>query len=257
GSSVEHAFTNSSIFNVTLLVHDSVGHNASVVHVISTSHAFLANFTFAPLSPVDHEVITFNGTARGGTKPYTFVWDFGDRTSEEGDNVTHAFAKPGNFTVTLTVSDSAGHTFPSEVTIAVGPSIQIDFVYFPDRPLLGQPMLFVANATGGAPPYEFFWTFGDGRGGEGAQVEHTYGGFGFSATRNVTLTVCDTADRCTSISDSITLDSVFSIAVLAETGFAVLIAVVWMSGRPRRAPAPKPIPPEEPDEDEEEFALED
>lgn len=52
----------------------------------------------------------FNGSASydpdGDT--LTYLWDFGDGKTAEGQQVTHRYAKPGEFKVTLTVKDSSG-----------------------------------------------------------------------------------------------------------------------------------------------------
>jgi len=52
------------------------------------------------------EVISFTGTAYGGTEPYTWAWDFGDGETANVQNPTHAYAAAGEFTVTLTVTDA-------------------------------------------------------------------------------------------------------------------------------------------------------
>lgn len=48
------------------------------------------------------------------------------------------------------------------------------------RPSGGAPLAvsFTANAAGGAPPYTFAWTFGDGGSGSGQTPEHTYAALG-------------------------------------------------------------------------------
>lgn len=63
----------------------------------------------------------------------TYAWDFGDGKSRTEDvrSVLHAFKRPGTYTVTLTVSGSAGRTASSRQTIHIiagsaptGPSSQ-------------------------------------------------------------------------------------------------------------------------------------
>ncbi len=48
-----------------------------------------------------------------------FVWDFGDGTTSGGINVNHAYMKPGNYTVKLTVYDNAGASATAETKISV------------------------------------------------------------------------------------------------------------------------------------------
>ncbi len=54
--------------------------------------------------------IQFYGSATGGVPPYSFHWDFGDGNESYEQNPIHAYASEGNYTVTLTVTDSFGYT---------------------------------------------------------------------------------------------------------------------------------------------------
>src|SRR5215204_42774 len=67
----------------------------------------------------------FEANVTGGTEPYTIRWDFDDGDSDEeesddGDNdVDHTFDVAGNYTVTLTVTDSTGRTVSDSILITV------------------------------------------------------------------------------------------------------------------------------------------
>ncbi len=57
------------------------------------------------------EDIEFDGTATGGIPPYKYSWDYGDGNTSSGDpHPTHNYAKAGNYTVILTVTDSVNDT---------------------------------------------------------------------------------------------------------------------------------------------------
>lgn len=43
-----------------------------------------------------------------GDEPVTYSWDFGDGTTGTGANVSHTYAEPGTYTVTLTASNASG-----------------------------------------------------------------------------------------------------------------------------------------------------
>jgi hypothetical protein len=52
------------------------------------------------------ERIYFKGTAQGGKKPYSWRWEFGDGDNSTEQNPKHKYTNPGNYTVTLTVTDA-------------------------------------------------------------------------------------------------------------------------------------------------------
>ncbi len=64
--------------------------------------------------------VKWTSTVEDGTEPYTYKWDFGDGTTVVNDaNPTHVFAKEGEFTATLTVTDSKGISGSEEYDILV------------------------------------------------------------------------------------------------------------------------------------------
>jgi len=54
--------------------------------------------------------VQFSGSAAYGYPPYSYYWDFGDGNSSNEQNPTHIYTYPGNFTVTLTVTDNSSNT---------------------------------------------------------------------------------------------------------------------------------------------------
>ena len=75
--------------------------------------------SFTPSSPVTGQVVTFNGTASGGTAPYTLSWTFGDGATSTGNPVTHTYTSSGSYTATLSVTDSKGATGAASTTVTV------------------------------------------------------------------------------------------------------------------------------------------
>ncbi|MBV6441209.1 MAG: hypothetical protein EPGJADBJ_02889 [Saprospiraceae bacterium] len=86
--------------------------------------AALPDFTVTtPLAPSFSSILpppcfpslkgTFQSSITGGTPPYTYSWNFGDPASGTNNSSTlpeaeHEFSSAGNFTVSLTVTDSKG-----------------------------------------------------------------------------------------------------------------------------------------------------
>src|SRR2546427_4521316 len=84
-----------------------------------TTNPLSTSFAFSPSSPVPGQSVTFTGTASGGSSPYMFNWTFGDGSSATGNPVTHVYSAGGSYAVTLTTSDSAGHTASVSNSITV------------------------------------------------------------------------------------------------------------------------------------------
>src|SRR5215213_8854011 len=55
-------------------------------------------------------VVVFEASIDGGTPPYTCHWDLGDGTTSDACSESHIYANPGNYTATVTVTDSVGQT---------------------------------------------------------------------------------------------------------------------------------------------------
>jgi outer membrane protein OmpA-like peptidoglycan-associated protein len=66
----------------------------------------------APAEGEVDEMLQFSsaGSADPEGAPLTYVWDFGDQTGASLPNPTHAFSRPGSYTVQLTVRDDQGNT---------------------------------------------------------------------------------------------------------------------------------------------------
>src|SRR5215208_3789871 len=89
----------------------------------TTTESLTAEISSNYTAEEDHvapATFSFAADASGGTGPYTVNWNFGD-DSEESDEqtVSHTFNEAGNYTVTLTATDSTGETASDTLELTV------------------------------------------------------------------------------------------------------------------------------------------
>lgn len=103
----------------------SVGTTQTVVTIIVSNGggndaAPTAAFSFNPASPSTGQEVTFDGSQSSDDRGVvTYLWEFGDGFEAEGKTVTHSYADPGAFEVTLWVTDDRGQTSSLTKTITV------------------------------------------------------------------------------------------------------------------------------------------
>jgi len=103
--------------------------------------------------------INFIDKSSGGSAPYSYDWNYGDGTTHGTvSNPTHIYAAPGNYTVTLTATDSIGNkaTATNQVTLYANPLAK----FTSNSPQCGI-IAFQDITTLGTAPYSFDWDFGD------------------------------------------------------------------------------------------------
>jgi len=86
----------------------------------------VASFSFTPQAPTVGVTIRFNAGMSHDfdADQLSYIWTFGDGSSAEGVNPTHAYAEAGNFTVTLTALDSGTNPGPLSNTKSLTITIQ-------------------------------------------------------------------------------------------------------------------------------------
>jgi PKD repeat protein len=137
GLQVAHIFTIDGTYQVTLTVTDSQGKTATTIEPLVIGTAPLQDgFTYSPGSPQPGDTINFTGSARGGTPPYSYSWNFGNGASTEGASAMYSYGTAGSYTVTLTVTDSTNRSNNASQNLTIYSPAQSDFKLNTDRSTL-------------------------------------------------------------------------------------------------------------------------
>jgi PKD repeat protein len=145
-----------------------------------------ASFTASDTEVKTGEVVTFTNGSTDNEKGL-YIWDFGDGTSSTAatGTVTHAYQRPGTYTVNLRATKkksmkNASDASPMTITVT---GVSADFTA-PTNVVAGQVVMFT-NKTDSTSAERFVWDFGDGTSSEAMNPSHVYPSGG---TYTVTLT---------------------------------------------------------------------
>ena len=221
GAPATHAYTGPGSYQATVTATDGNGGTASSFRSVTISDiSVTANVS--PTSGDATTVFTFTASASGGSgSPYSFSWTYGDRTTGTGSPVTHSYTAGGSYSPAVTATDSLGGTkiAPTQTVSVSAPPAPLGATVNAPRQAadVGQSVSFTCSATGGAAPYSYGWTFGDGNAGSGSAVSHVYQSAG---AMTVTCTATDSASATAAASTTVDVSSSPSVAAYANPSAA-------------------------------------
>jgi gliding motility-associated-like protein len=160
GTPVTHPFTGENNYTVTLIVTDKNGCKDSVKHTVLVKHPTpIFDSTMVSESCGNAQLI-FHDQSTGPGSPFTYAWKFGDGGTATSPNPFKTYTVPGTYTVTLTVTNSAGCTASitkNNFVVVPGPLGTFSF-----NPHVGcRPLTVTFTAlSNNTDVYE--WDFGDG-----------------------------------------------------------------------------------------------
>ena len=182
GPTVTHTYDGSGTFRVVLTVTDDSGvaNNISVdTMTVDVNAPPTPRFDIPPRPVSVSEVARLD--ASGSTDDdgviLSYIWDFGDGRSGEGETVDYAWTQPGVFDVTLTVIDDSGTASATQSTkrqiiVDAAPVAEAG----PDQFVTASEVIFdgggSTDSDGTVTSWE--WDFGDGTTGMGQTVTHAY-----------------------------------------------------------------------------------
>ncbi|MEO8819594.1 MAG: PKD domain-containing protein [Ginsengibacter sp.] len=152
-----------------------------------------------PCTNLSYDFTNKSKATRGSFNPGIFTWNFGDNSPlliQDQNPVTHAFAGPGTYKVTLSVDDTTYCNSPADTvkTIRLSPQVKASFST-PANGCVPYDAAFDNNSLGGI---NFVWDFGDGTTSTDDSPTHLYSKTG---SYKVKLTAYDSSS-CNKINDS-------------------------------------------------------
>lgn len=157
------------------------------VDVTVTAATIVPDFGYTPDPPtiIKDQSITFtDASTTDGPDIVAWKWDFGDNDTSTQQNPVHTYDTVGTFDVTLTVTDTCGHSETEVkadlVTVVSGctPVTAVDFDYTPLDPAINNPVTFTATVSpsDATTPITYTWHFGDSgtTTTNNITVQHTY-----------------------------------------------------------------------------------
>jgi PKD repeat protein len=162
-----HSYSAAGNYTATLTVRDSGGRVAvsSVpIDVLPPATPLVVQAWTNVMSGTIPLWAQLEANATGGTPPYRYSWELGNGSGSQSPVPTVLFTRPGNYSPTVTVTDSAGQTASASVPIfAVIPTGTMAAWALASTSAGPAPLTvhFVADATGGSGGYSYRWTFGD------------------------------------------------------------------------------------------------
>lgn len=133
--SAEHTFPSTGDYPVKLVIKDDAGLTSRITKSVTVyAEDPVARFEYVPDRSKANEVVTFDASfsyqANGNIVNYK--WDFGDGSKGEGLVVKHSYAKPGEYFITLTVTDAAGNKKRKKRLVTVITGIPKKIIYETD-----------------------------------------------------------------------------------------------------------------------------
>lgn len=229
GPTASHTYTTGGTYQVKLTVKDDRGTNDSLTQSVTVQAANVLP-TAAFDAVTTHMSVAVDATAStdsDGTLA-TYSWSFGDGAVGSGVTTTHAYTTPGDYTVTLTVTDDRGGsaTTTKTVTAALAPNVLPTAALTATIDNLSASLDASASSDSDGTIVSYAWNFGDTttKTTTTAKTTHAYTAAG---TFTVTVTVTDDRGGTATASQQVTAVEPPKFTVLANDLYQRTTASGW------------------------------
>ena len=199
-ASISHQYRKASAYNVTLILKDINGCVDSITKPLAVTVNGPTAVFHSTVSGtcLNNTVNFFDSSYTDGTHPiqqYTWNWGDGKKDNLTSGPFSHLYTAPGNYTVSLVVSDSKGCADTLRKTGAVYISKPVAAFSADTLSCTSEPINFANSSSG--PSLNYVWDFGDGTTSNQRNPVHLYPVEGIY---NVSLSINDKYGCSSSIS---------------------------------------------------------
>jgi tripartite motif-containing protein 71 len=215
-----HKYTKAGNYTVSLTVSNAAGNS-----IKTKSNYIVVNNLKAPVAAFSAHPTTGNAPLKvafvdKSTGIHTLCkWSFGDGTYSTVKNPAHTYTKAGNYTVSLTVSNTAGNKTVAKSNFIVVNALKVPVAAFSASPASGTAPLKVAfsdRSTGTHTSWK--WNFGDGTYSREKNPVHKYTKAG---NYTVSLMVINAAGNSTAIKSSYIVVNALKAPVAAFSAYPI------------------------------------
>lgn len=205
GPAPSHVYSTAGDHTVALTVTDNSGESTTITHTVTTNLVNVAP-TAAFSSTVTDLTVAFDasGSTDSDGTIASYSWNFGDGSTGTGVTPSHAYAIPGSYPVTLSVTDNKGLVSDTRNTVVATAKVLVPPTSSFTRSATGLSLSLDGSTSTDSDGTiaSYAWTFGDGQSGTGATTTHAYTAAG---TFQVSLTVTDNDGASSTSTQSVTL----------------------------------------------------
>jgi PKD repeat protein len=115
-----HVYTSGGTYYPNVTVEDANGmDDTESVQITVEADSLPVLTTSIPISVAVGTVASFSAYSFGGNSPWVYHWEFGDGSTSKMYNTSHTYVHPGDYMVTVTVTDADGDVDSASEVITV------------------------------------------------------------------------------------------------------------------------------------------
>lgn len=229
GPTAAHTYAAGGTYQVKLTVTDDRGTTDSITQSVTVQAANVLP-TAAFDATMTHMSVSADATAStdsDGTIA-TYSWSFGDGAVGSGVTATHVYSTPGDYTVTLTVTDDRGGSTiaTKQVTAALAPNVLPSAALSATIENLTASLDASASTDSDGQIVSYAWNFGDAA-TKTTTTPTTTHDYATAGAFTVTVTVTDNRGGTATATKQVTAVEPPKFAVVAEDQFQRTAATGW------------------------------